>query len=406
MTFAKEIRELIDIRRWSLLETMFALYLMVCGWKLSPIPVYLWWAVLMDIVAYKRYSFNPRRMPKNYRVLFGFIMIHQLLWVFVVSNLTSVYFNFWFSIVITMSSVFFIAPVLNYQKLKYPFIVITIISIIGLLYQLLILTRGVPIGQLTIPPFSSSRDVSDQDFEYFLRPSSFFSEPANYCEFMLVPLFLSLLDKKYIVSFIIMASMLLTTSTTGLVLSFLMLGVYFFTQKVHFRLKIIVAIGAIIIGYALTRTDVFQNTMSKVERTDLSENERTSIGFTVLPQLEFQEILLGIPYTNISDMYNDGKIKVDTFMWYDANGKAVIFVPTFWNILFLFGIFGLLIYLSVYFGLLRQSRLLLPYIIAIIAKMFSDPTAVGASFLFEICFMMAFIRWDRERRHSTLITKK
>lgn len=389
------IIDVIDIRKWSLLETMFVLYLVVSGWTLSPIPVYLWWAVLMDIAAYMRHRFIPKRIPILYKVLFWFIMVHQFLWIFVVNGLTSTYFNAWFSMAITMGSVFFIAPVLNYEKLKSPFIAIAILSIIGLLYQLLLLSRGVPIGQLTIPPFSGPTDISDKNIIDLIRPSSFFSEPANYCGFMLVPLFLSLLDKKYIATFIIIASMLFTTSTTGLVLSFLMLGVYFLTQKVPFRLKLVVIIGTIIIGLALTMTDVFQDTMSKAEKTDLSENERTSIGFTILPQLEIQEILLGIPYANISDMYNAGRLKVESFTWYNESGKTVVFVPTFWNILFVFGIFGLIIYLSVYTSLFRKSRLMLPYSIIIVALMFSDPTAVGASHLFEICFMMSFIRWEQ-----------
>ena len=389
------IKEVVDIRKWSLLETMFVLYLIVSGWSLSPIPVYLWWAVLMDIVALKRHHFNPQRMPIQYKVLFWFIMAHQFLWIFVVNGLTSTYFNAWFSMAITMGSVFFIAPVLKYEKLKPPVIVFSFISILGLIYQLLALSGGTPVGQLSVPPFSSSQDLSDQELLSLLRPSSFFSEPAAYCQFMLLPLFMSLIDRKFVISFIIIVSMLLSTSTSGVVLSFMMLGVYFFTQKVSLKWKVLVAVGAVCIGLILIKSSLFERTMDKVEKTDLSENERTSIGFTLLPQLEFNEVLLGIPYANISDMYNAGRLKVESFTWYDEKGKTVVFVPTFWNMLFIFGIFGLFLYLFVYIKLFRQSRLMLPYSLIIVAKMFSDPTAISASHLFEICFMMSFLRWEQ-----------
>lgn len=401
MSVFTTVKDLFCFRRWSLLETMFALYLVVSGWVLSPIPVYMWWAILMDIVAYKRYGFNPMRMPKSYRFLFWFIMVHQFLWVFVVSNLSSVYFNFWFSMIITMGSVFFVAPVLDYKKIKSPIAVITIISIFGLFYQLLLLFQGVPVGQLTIPPFASSRDITNADFLALLRPSSFFGEPAMYCEYMLVPLFICLVDKKFIYAFIIVISMLLTTSTTGVVLSFLMLGAFFLTQKVALRWKLLVVIGAVIIGLAMTKSSFFENTMTKVNNTDLSENERTSIGLTVIPQLKAHEIIFGIPYANISDMYNAGRLKIDTFMWYDEKGKAEVFVSSIWNILFMFGVFGLFLYLLFYYKLFHQSRLLFPYFIAVFAKMFSDPTAVGSSFLFEICFMMCFIRWDQKNSYQS-----
>ena len=387
------IKEIINIKQWSLLETMIAMYLMVSGWTLSPIPVYLWWAVLMDMVAFKRYHFNPKRMFPQYRVLFWFIMVHQFLWIFIVNGISSTYFNAWLSMVITMGSVFFVAPVLNYEKLKAPIFFLTIVSILGIIYQLLSLSRGLPIGQLYVPPFSSSQDLSNIELLDYFRPSSFFSEPAAYCQYMLVPLYITLMDEKYFGSFIIILTMLLSTSTSGVVLSFMMLGVYIFTQKVSLKLKILVVVGAICVGIALVKSDMFEATMDKVERTELSENERTSIGFTLLPQLDSQDLLFGISYANISDMYNAGKLKVDTFTWIGKNGKTVVFVPTFWNMLFIFGIFGLIIYLSVYYHLIRQTRLLLPYFIVVIAKMFSDPTGIGATHLFEICFMMSFIRW-------------
>ena len=323
------IKEVINIRRWSLLETMFVLYLIVSGWSLSPIPVYLWWAVLMDIVAYKRHHFNPQRMPIQYRVLFWFIMVHQFLWIFVVNMLTTTYFNAWFSIVITMGSVFFVAPVLSYEKLKAPLFFFTIVSILGLLYQLLSLSRGVPIRQLALPPFSGTQGTDTTDILDLLRPSSLFSEPAAFCQYMLVPLFVCLTDKKFIFCFVIILSMLFSTSTTGVVLSFLMLGVYFFTQKVSLKWKLLVVVVAISIGLLLIRTNLFEKTMNKVENTELSENERTAVGFTILPQLEQLDLLLGIPYANVSDMYNDGKFKVDTFTFYDENGKTVVFIPTF-----------------------------------------------------------------------------
>ena len=382
---------------------MFALYFMVSGWTLGPIPVYLWWAVLMDVVAFKRYSFNPKRMFSKYKVLFCFIMLHQFLWIFIVNGLSSTYFNKWFSIVITMGSVFFVAPVLNFEKLKTPIFFFAIISMLGIVYQVLALLRGAPIGPLSIPPFSSSRELSN--IVDSIRPASFFPEPAAYCQYMIMPLFISLVDRKFLASFAIIITMLLSTSTTGVVLSFLILGVFLLTQRISAKWKILIIVVAIGIGIALTRASIFENTMSKVERTELSENERTSIGFTVLPQLSVQDFLFGISYQSISDMYNAGQLKIESFTFYDERGNSMVFVPTFWNMLFIYGIFGLVIYLSVYYHLFRQSRLLLPFSIAVVAKAFSDPTGIGATHFLEICFMMSFIRWEKAKVGGSKLKK-
>lgn len=391
------IKSYLRIREWSLLETLLAFYPIISGWRLGPFPLYLLFAVIMDLVAYSRYGLNLGGTSKKVKILFWFIMLHCLVWLFVVPDASSTYLNSWLGIVITMGSIFFVAPVIDYEKLKKPLFVFAFIVSFGLIFQLVQLARGIPIHQLTIPPFAPTRDVDVIRSVDALRPSSFLQEPAAFAQYLYPPLFIALLNRRYILSAFLIVMALLSTSTTALVICPLMIVGFLLVGSIKLKWKVAIAICAVGIGVFVARTDLFDATLLKAEETELSENERTSIGLTILPQLEPQEIAFGIPYQNVSDMYATGRLSVSTFFWYE-DGRARIFVPTFWNILFLYGVIGLLLYLLVFWEIFRKSRLLFPYLVTVFARMFSDPTGLGATFMFELCFMYAFIRYEESKR--------
>lgn len=394
MVVVSRLKSLFNVKEWAPLETLFALYPIVSGWTLGPYPLYLIFALIMDLIAYRRHGVNFNKTSKKMKVLFWFVMFHNFIWIFVIDDVSSVFFNSWVGTFITMSSVFFIAPVIQYHHIKRPLFAFSIIAMIGLAFQLIQLARGIPIGQLAVPPFSPSRLVNDTSLLDALRPSGFFAEPAAFAQYLFIPLFITLTERKYLFSFIIVVFSLLSTSTTALVICFLMLIAYFFTSHIPIKWKFVVVVATVGIAVLLTKTELFESTMEKAEKTDLSENERTSIGFKILPQLNAPEMIFGIPYHSISDMFNAGRLKINTFYFYE-NNKAVIFVPTFWYMLFIYGIFGLIIYLSVFWEIFRKSKIIFPFLLAVVARVFSDPTALGATFLFELSFMYAFIRYEQ-----------
>lgn len=380
-----------------LLEFMFALFPIVSGYTLGPIPVHLWWLLIMDIIAYNRYGLKIKKIPKKYNYLFWFVTIHNLLWTVVIQQHVSIHINLSIGTFIIMSSFYLICPVIDFEKFKNSLKPLTILSILGMVYCVVMLTRGVFIGQLPLPPFEQSRELDITTNIIRLRPNSFFPEPQAFCTYMQIPLFLCLLYKKYLVAFVIMISMVLSTSTTGLVVPFLMVGIYFFTQKVSIKWRIFI-IGIIICSSLLiTKTSLFEATMNKAANTELSENERTSVGFITLPQLNYAELLLGIPYTDLGHMYDAGRIRGD-YMLLGNRGMHTIFVPTFWTIWFQYGIIGLLLYFSIYYEIYKKSKLLLPFLGTVLVTMFSNSESVGGTFVYQLCFMYCFIRAQQNNK--------
>lgn len=397
MNVLRNIKQIFDYKQMGLLEFMFALFPIVSGYTLGPIPVHLWWLLIMDIIAYNRYGLKIKKIPKKYNYLFWFVTIHNLLWIVVIQHNVSTHINLSVGTLIIMSSFYFICPVIDFVKFKNSLKPLTIFSILGMVYCVSMLARGVYIGQIPLPLFETSR-LLDTTWEISrLRPNSFFPEPQAFCTYMQIPLFLSLLYKKYIVAFVIMISMVLSTSTTGLVVPFLMVGIYFFTQKVSLKLKFFIISIIICSCLLITKSSYFEKTMNKATNTELATNERTSVGFMTLPQLNAEELVLGIPYSNLGHMYDDGRISGD-YMLLGEGSSHTIFLPTFWLIWFKYGIIGLLLYLMIYFEIYKKSKLLLPFLGTVVVTMFSNSEGVGCTFVYQLCFMYCFIRAQQNNK--------
>ena len=397
MNVLRNINQIFDYKQMGLLEFMFALFPIVSGYTLGPIPVHLWWLLIMDIIAYNRYGLKIKTIPKSYTFLFWFITIHNLLWVFIIQNEVSIHINKSIGIFIIMSSFYFICPRIDFEKFKNSLKPLTVLSILGFIYCVVMLSRGVYIGQLSLPPFEQSRELNMELDILRLRPNSFFPEPQAFCTYLQIPLFLCLLYKKYLMAFVIMISLLLSTSTTGLVVSFLMVGIYFFTQKVSMKWKVIVFVMILGSFLLITKTQYFEATMNKAMNTDITKNERTSVGMMTLPQLSLEDIAFGISYANLGHMYDAGRIHGD-YMLLGAGSSHTIFVPTFWSILFHYGVLGLLLYLLIYWGIFKKSKLLLPFLVTVVVTMFSNSEGVGCTFVYQLCFMYCFIRAQQNNK--------
>lgn len=397
MNLLRDIKKVFDYKQMGLLEFMFAFFPIVSGYILGPIPVHLWWLLIMDIIAYNRYGLKFKMVSKNYKFLFCFITIHNLLWTLIIQERVSMYINHSIGIFIIMISLYFISPVIDFEKFKNSLKPLALLSILGMVYCVFMLTRGVYIGQLPLLFFEQSRQLDLTWDISRLRPNSFFPEPQAFCTYMQIPLFLCLLYKKYIVAFVVMISMILSTSTTGLVVSFLMVGIYFFTQKVSLKWKLFI-MGIIVCSCLLiSKSSYFERTMDKVANTELAKNERTSVGLMTLPQLKSEDLLFGIPYANLGHMYDAGQIRGD-YMLLGEGSVHTIFVPSFWSIWFQYGIIGLILYLLIYWKIFKQSKLLLPYLGVVLVTMFSNSESVGCTFIYQLSFMYCFIRAQQNNK--------
>ncbi len=372
-----------------LLELLFALTPLLSGFMLGSVPLsVLMWPILIILTVVR----NKTIKVKNFRPLTLFILywfIHQIILLFI----TDVNGNLIVSQIIYFVAVYFLYPTLDSNKIKGAMNWVAMLSMAGLLYQWFDLLRGNMIHPLEIPGLNMQYEYRSEVLT--IRPSSFYMEPAAYVSYMICPLALALMDKKYIWAGLIIFSMFLTTSTTGIALSFIILFVSIFSGR-KFRLSsflIVLLLGGAMI-YALGTFEAFEGGIEKIENTEASTNVRLSQGPRVVASMRADEYIFGVPYSTAYDYCKSGRM-TDVLIY----GESV-YMSTFWDMILCYGIVGLVLYLLIYVRLFKMSRLIWPILIGLCATLFSDPDGIKSNFVYKLIFMLVIALSDKQLSYS------
>lgn len=365
------------------LEMMFALTPILMGFSLGGLPLsLLMWLVLILLSIVKNETLKIANFkPLTFLVIYW--TIHQLVLLFVTDvNINSIIAQLFY-----FASVFILYPSLNFQKLKGSLNWVAILSIIGLLFQWVDVMRGNFIHPIEIPglDMSLSRLTTVS-----LRPSSFFMEPAAYVSFMVCPLTLSLMDRKYIWSIIIILSIFITTSTTGIVLSFIILSVWLYLYRAKKTSYIFIVVIGIGLTYALMNMQMFEYGLDKIENTEASTNIRLSQGPYVVSSMHSNEFIFGVPYGSAYDYCRAGRCSNVEYY-----GETV-YMSTFWDMILLYGFVGLFLYLFIYYRLFKLSKMIWPLLACLFATMFSDPDGIKGDFVYKLIFMLAIVMYEKK----------
>lgn len=384
----------LNLQSIGLLELLFAFTPMLMGFKLGPFPLsVLMWPVLIVFTIFR----NKKIKVQNFRPLTCFIIywfIHQL----VLLLITDVNKNLMISQVLYFMAVYFLYPSLDVNKLRGAMNLVALISIAGLLFQWFDILRGNMVHPLQIPGLEMEEEFRME--KVTLRPSSFYMEPAAYVSYMICPLALSLIDKKFLWAGLIIFTMFLTTSTTGILLSFILLLVYIIcSYKVKISSLIIVSALGIGMVYALVTFEAFGGALEKIENTEASTNVRLSQGPRVVASMQPEEYIFGVPYSTAYDYCTSGRMS--NVLIY---GESV-YMSTFWDMILCYGIVGLILYLLIYAKLFRMSRLIWPLLACLCATLFSDPDGIKSNFVYKLIFMLV-IALGEKQSYKWRITNK
>lgn len=368
------------LKNVGLLEMMVALLPMLGGFDLAFIPMSIVLCVLAIIITIIKG--HPFKGANFYPLLYFIIywVFHEFCMVF----FDDVNFNGLIARILFFVFILAVYPSLDLNKFKGSLNWVVIISIIGLLYQWGIIVSGGGVHPLEIPGLTmSAHRLETETF----RPSSFYMEPAAFVAFMICPLFFSLIEKKYLLSIAIILSIFLSTSTTGLIVSFIMLGTSFMVGQ---RIRITNLLTILLIGFSLlyvvTSFDAFSLTIDKFNKTDVESEVRLAQGPYIVSTMQFGEYIFGVPYaTPYSYCMSRGVQNVDYL------GDSV-FMPTFWMLILKNGIIGLLLYLNIYWRIYKKNRQTIPLVAALIAVMFSSGYYIGTSFGFSLIVLLVFIK--------------
>ncbi len=376
----KKILNIIDyleLKNVGFLELLFAILPMLTGRFFMGTQVsYILWPILI-VFAF----FTPKinNSPKNNNpllILAIYIVLHDFFFLLIGGNINALFHQ-----IILFVGIFFVYPKLRMEKLVGSLNLIAVISIIGLLYQWQYVSAGIKVHPIDIPGFELPQDRLDREQ---LRPSSFFMEPASFVAFILVPVSLSLMRKKYFWTAIMILSVFLTTSTTGILISFVVLTVYLATQKVGVGASIVVVLLGVGMYLTLTRVSTFEFGMNKLENTDIEATRRIVDGPNAVGTMEAREFVVGAFYPNPYE-YCKERARMVTFK--DNN----VFISTFWLMILKYGLIGLGLYLFVYWKLVKRSRLTLPLIFSLYTVLFSSGYGVGEVYAFTTIFLLSVV---------------
>ncbi len=368
MASKKQI-DYLGIRKAGGLELFFALLMILSSYSFMGVPLQpVLWALLFFILFFRRKRINsPTFRPLL--ILIAFVLIHDLIYLFIANGRIFAYLEQ----IIFFGCMVMAIKVFDIDKLKGSLNLVAVIAILGLLYQWTIVAAGGEIRPIGLPFL----DMGEMRMTTFtVRPSSFFMEPAAYVAFMYIPLAFALIDKKFVWAAIIVLTEFLTTSTTGIVTSFIMVITYVFTQRIAFRTRLFTALILVGMACSLIYVGEFQTGVEKLETTDLETNIRLAQGPYIVSTMKPYEMIVGAPYHNAFDYCKDAR--APNVVFYDEE----VFISTIWQMILKYGFVGLFLYLMFFVRIVRKLRKALPLVLCVVATMFSSGFGVGMYFVY------------------------
>lgn len=391
------MRKFIDylhLRDVGWLEILFLLFPIIGGYSLGFMPMYLFWLFVIDLFAIVRIGKVDFSINMPVRKLLVFIILHGILWALILHP-SSTFYNGEGSKVLLLLSFFIIVPALDYKKFVGSLNWIALIAALGLVYHFILCSRGQLVTPLKIPflPFEEGHRFLEEGN----RPKSFFTEPAAYANFMLIPLFIALYEKKLLWGIAIIITMFLSASTTGIAVSFIVFLSYTFTQKNSRIFKISLLIISVLLFLFLTRSSLFEVGMNKVNDTELDENERIMNGYLIVRNMDLLDFPLGILNESALDYTLSNSIaRVNTY------GDEAMFISGFWHMIINYGILGLWFLVSVYYFFAKQSRHLVPYVVCLFIELFTSSIVLNANYMVTIVFMSIFLKYSQTQTSNII----
>lgn len=379
----KKLISYLQLNQMGFLEIMLALFPIVTGYAIGPIRFGIIWVLIMDIIAFFKKK-GLVRFPLLY-VLFGFVILHEI-FVLTITGAPSEHLNYIISMLVWLTGIMIIAPALDINKLIGSFNLMGIIVCIGLFYHFTLMVSGQIITPIKLPLLPTP-DLESRLFEEGNRPCSFFWEPAAFVTYMMIPLFVSMTQKKWLLMVSWLFFIFLSTSTNGIILAPIMIVVYVLSQKGKFGSKLFYIVVVVGMAWFLNSSDIFEFGKNKMLETEVETNARLSNGPLLVAQMPTEHIIFGLPEHDLRHYLSFNNLNVQFFS--SNNG---VFLSDFWRVLVSYGIFGLFLYLLVYFRLIRLDKTLLPYIIALYVAMFSQGLSFSSTYLFQLCFMYCWIK--------------
>lgn len=391
----KKIINYLHLNHIGALELFFALYCILSGYVYGKLLGTFVIMLIMAAIALRKGKRNDISM-KKLGLLYAFIAVHECLLILTLGIHGSL-LNTLISITIVMVCMFPVARAINYSKMLGALNWVALISIGGIIYHFIVIRSGGVVFPIKLP-FMPEMAQTSRLYSEMNRPTSFYWEPAAYVTYMMVPLFLSLHEKKFLWSTIIAVSMFLSTSSTGILMSVAMLITYILTQKVETKYKMGALIAGLTVFLILTNTDYFLAGVEKIETTDIESTSRLINGPLMVKAMPFFDLVTGMKASTPYEYYMSGGFNDPGILLKDDN----MYVSTFWFVLAKYGVIGLILFILLYFDFVKKCRASIPFMVYIFCSLFFQSLKPGdAGFAFHVIFLYVFVYYSNRNLNES-----
>ena len=360
--------------------------LFLSGRKIEITNQHFWIVAFLLYTCFITYS-NSIFLDSSSPVIINLRLAKYLLMMFNLFFIVPLLFDFKFAFKVYTISVFLAAFVFYVQYMLY-----------FLFHQhIVFLIPGVPLnyesGMLASDLIESNIDnvVRGQLF----RPSSFFIEPAFYSMYCLPWLSIVLAQRKMLLpALIVSLSVVLSTSTMGILISTILWIVYFFFRGGTFWNKM--KIGLIFVFFSIIVTRFFdmsdvinsllikQNQLDNLQKTG-SLTLRVVRGWECFKQLDIIHQLLGCGFGNLSVYFFEHGVKTI----YDYSNTKLDYMSGFFSILCSIGVFGFVLNCCAVFSTIKNfSTRLIPLLTVTILLM--SCAAIWNTDKYYLCLVLLF----------------
>jgi len=377
----------LEIGKVGLFEVLIAMYPIIAGYAYGMIHLNDIMLFILCIMAYRKT--HLLRQYKHLKILAILIVLHEAFLWFYLPDKPLYMLNNTLSILLCILSISIIVPAIDFKKYIHSIVLISIICTIGLVYHFLLVKTGHTVTPIKLP-FLPDLPKTSRLYEVGDRPVSFFWEPASYANYMLIPMMYFLIRRKFLIVAAIMLALFLSTSSTGVMLSLIMLFLYSVLGKnTKIWLRVFLFIFLLVMIYVLLNTDIFSASVNKIQNTDIETTSRLFNGPELFRIMPFSYFITGVPYANITDYFFQSAEGHMSFLMVKEDS---VFIPTFYLIIAKYGIGVFLVYLYSYIKPLYRNRELLSYVSVLFIAFFFASTALGSNYAYQMIFIYAYIK--------------
>lgn len=346
------------------------------------------------IVLNKKFKIPILAQYKYFFPFFFYVVFRDIIKIFVGYDIIQVQFNRIIEYVFSYFLVFIICTQrFDEDKFFKVYKFASSIYILGLFYHIISLY----FLKQNISPISIIPGYVLRSEEIFVatRPCSFFAEPASFAVALLPMLFISLRRQDIKWAVILTISILLSTSTIGVVLVFVLWCCTLVKHDISFKKKLLMFLAAVCICFIFFNLNIFNDALKKlilVSEGGSTFSSRVQCSFEVLKTINPFSLISGTNYNEINNYiinnYNKFSNMGSVIRYYKEN---TVFLNTFAQIIFKYGIIGMILWLIPFNYLLKNdSYTAKPFLIMIIFAIFAQSMLLNSYYFMIIMIILLY----------------